>query len=482
MRIVVVVFMLTLIPWAALGLGKPENVLVVRNVNSPVSCRVAEYYMSRRGIPAGNLVSVATTDATLGWSYERITPANFEIQIRQPIVNFLDANGLTNTIQYIVLTKGIPHAFTNEPSEGIRGGRCVDSVLAATNLVNPIQLDIYENGTYAGTLFVNRYWLANEPFQHSKYGGYLVTRLDGYTEDHAKQVVDRALAPQLPPYRILLDEAPAYGLGNPALQPKSLLLPDGTLNPNYELYYHDFNADMTKAWQVISSRPHVSVQLDQTNTFVLSEHPLTGYISWGSNDPNFNANTYKLEPFAPASIAETAVSTSARTFQPVTSGQSVITDLIMPRSNGASGTAGVKGYVTEPYLDAVASPTALLDRYTSGRNLAESYYAASRFVGWKDLVVGDPLAALTGISVANPREAKTLADGNLISLSGVIVSAGTDAFGDRFYVQDQNRISGIQVRIGTLFEGIAEGMTVSVRGILSTIDGERVITNASVIF
>jgi hypothetical protein len=34
----------------------------------------------------------------------------------------------------------------------------------------------------------------------------------------------------------------------------------------------------------------------------------------------------------------------------------------------------------------------LFDRYTKGWTLAESFYAASRFVAWEDIVIGDPLA------------------------------------------------------------------------------------------
>ena len=45
----------------------------------------------------------------------------------------------------------------------------------------------------------------------------------------------------------------------------------------------------------------------------------------------------------------------------------------------------------EPLLQAVASPSVTMERYTSGFTLAESLYAASRFVGWEDVVIGDPL-------------------------------------------------------------------------------------------
>jgi len=44
-----------------------------------------------------------------------------------------------------------------------------------------------------------------------------------------------------------------------------------------------------------------------------------------------------------------------------------------------------------PLLQANASPSILLERYTSGYTMAESFYAASHFVGWQDVVIGDPL-------------------------------------------------------------------------------------------
>ncbi|HPP75376.1 MAG TPA: hypothetical protein PLU88_09670, partial [Armatimonadota bacterium] len=199
------------------------------------------------------------------------------------------------------------------------------------------------------------------------------------------------------------------------------------------------------------------------------------YISWGSNDYHFNLNTYHSLAFAPRGIAETAVSTSGRTFLPTTGGQSLIADLI------AQGAAGAKGYVTEPYLDAIASPTVLMDFYTSGRNLAESFYAASRFIGWKDIVLGDPLCCLTGTTVDTIAQAKALPDGTLVSISGKVVSAGTVDFGDKFYIQEADRSSGIQVNLGKPFPWIDDGIIVSVRGILTTKDGERIITNASVV-
>jgi uncharacterized protein (TIGR03790 family) len=148
--------------------------------------------------------------------------------------------------------------------------------------------------------------------------------------------------------------------------------------------YGSWNADMVKAAGLLKARGVVT-DLEMTEAFVGEQSGLLGYFSWGSNDPRYAEKAYESLAFAPGSISDTAVSTSARTFLPTTGGQSLIADLI------AHGVTGVKGYTDEPLLQAIASPSVTLERYTSGFNLAESFYAGSRFVGWEDVVIGDPL-------------------------------------------------------------------------------------------
>jgi len=113
-----------------------------------------------------------------------------------------------------------------------------------------------------------------------------------------------------------------------------------------------------------------------------------GYYSWGSNDLKFDKRAYNSLGFAPGGIAETAVSTSARTFaDPKAPWQSLIADLV------AQGVTGCKGYVSEPGIMATAHADILFDRYTAGFNLAESFYMASWHTHWKDMVIGDPICA-----------------------------------------------------------------------------------------
>jgi len=85
------------------------------------------------------------------------------------------------------------------------------------------------------------------------------------------------------------------------------------------------------------------------------------------------------------SIAETAVSTGGRSFNWGTAyGQSLVADLL------EDGVSGVKGYVYEPYLTAVAYPSVMTTAYANGYTWAESIYMANPMMSWMGVVVGDP--------------------------------------------------------------------------------------------
>ena len=113
-----------------------------------------------------------------------------------------------------------------------------------------------------------------------------------------------------------------------------------------------------------------------------------------STDGSVFIDSLHLYPLRPhnqwlnGSIAETAVSTGARSFEFGTSyGQSLIADLL------EDGVSGAKGYVYEPYLQAVGSPSMLMSMYATGFNLAESHAAANLQSGWMGVTVGDPKMA-----------------------------------------------------------------------------------------
>jgi uncharacterized protein (TIGR03790 family) len=356
-----------------------SEVLLVYNSNSPTSEAIASYYEQERGVT--NVVAVNCQDSALSITNETITLANYTSEIATPISNYLASH---SGINFIVLTKGIPIRVLGGLTGSVGTGGplpSVDSYLAAIDYPTiPTAVKVPITGSVA---WMNRYYNKSVPFTHAQFGGYLVTRLDGYTQADAEAMVTNAIAAEqnLVSGPILLDGSPNYGIDDPAPPILAAPLSDVTGEESYDIW----NTDMARAGDILQASG-IPVDSVYTNTFVGNMTNLLGYYSWGSNDGNFNSTAYESLAFLPGAIGDTAVSSSARSLLPDDDGgQSLITDLI------AHGITGVRGYVNEPLLDAVSSPTIVLTHFLSGYSLAESFYAGSRYVGWEDINIGDPL-------------------------------------------------------------------------------------------
>lgn len=322
--------------------------LVVINDRSVASDSIGRYYAQRRAIDSSHVLRVSLPEA------DEVGELEFQSNLVSPVRAAIAA--LPVRIDFILLTTGIPIRVAR------KNGYSVDALLAGMNLPIPpmVGLDSVWLGRYR-----NPYYNATGPFDSDRYGMYLVTRLACHRLDDCRALVDRALraSPVRGPF--FFDAAP----------PRPVT--DGYSATNVGLY-------RGAAWL---QRMGAIVEIDSAAAFIAPRAPVMGYVSWGSNDSRFDSTAYRAVRFLPGAIAETFVSTSARTFGPTVGGQSRIIDLI------EQGVTGVKGYVSEPYTVALAEPTILFDRYLRGATLAEAFYAASRMVQWKDLVVGDPLCA-----------------------------------------------------------------------------------------
>jgi len=322
-----------------------KRVLVVINTSSSESREIGAYYRIKRHIPKENVVmiSVSTT--------ENVDMSEYQTGILNPIQSAI--RNSKNQIDYIVLTSGTPIRLEND------NGFSVDGHLATMNMnLAPIK-ELNSNDINRCR---NPYYGASEPFSSKKFNMYLVTRLIGYTVDDAKKLVDNSIAATAKPGPFFFDEASNRTQGG----------------------YGELQSLLKRSFDNLQAKGF-EPQIDQTKDFMLPSSPVMGYVSWGSNDGAFNGDVYKKIQFLPGAICETFVSTSGRTFRPTSGGQSLIADLIK------SGVTGVKGYVSEPYTFALARPDVLFDRYVGGFNLADSFYAASQVIKWKDIVVGDPL-------------------------------------------------------------------------------------------
>jgi uncharacterized protein (TIGR03790 family) len=327
------------------------HVLVVINDNSRDSREVGEYYVAKRKVPAENVCRITCPTG------ESISASSYDEDVAGKIRAHLASKKIRDRIDYIVLTKGMPLKVTGTKPEStaLKGPRSLDSILVCLDFATEPQ---------QGELWVrNPYYKRTDKFTRDQFGIYLVTRLDGYTVDDAKRLVDNALKAR-------------------ADRSTGLFLFDRHPKKNWQTTKkpHDQQKEAADALEERGFR----VRLDNSEAFVGGSN-LMGYASWGSNDKDFNKKNYESLSFLPGGIAETYVSTGARSFEKKSAGQSQIGDLIR------NGCTGVKGYVSEPYTLALADVSILFDRYTRGANLAESFYAASPFIYWKDVVVGDPL-------------------------------------------------------------------------------------------
>lgn len=324
--------------------AQAKRVLVVINLSSEDSRAVGSFYRSQRTIPTENVLTVEMSED------EETSMDAVKRDLLEPLQAKLKST--KNPIDYIVLTKGIPIRIG-------AGGFSVDGHVATVNMnLEPIRSPVPEQIRKS----LNPYFNRAEAFSSKKYGFYLVTRLDGYTVDDAKALVTNSLQAKPAKGPFLFDADPTRTENGYGVMQSSLLRAADVLK--------------TKGFET---------DLNESASFVGSLQPVAGYASWGSNDRGFRQDIYRSIKFLPGAIAETFVSTSGRTFRHVSGGQSVVTDLIK------NGVTGIKGYVSEPYTFALAKPDILFDRYTSGFNLAESFYMASMVLKWKDLVIGDPL-------------------------------------------------------------------------------------------
>jgi Secretion system C-terminal sorting domain len=387
------------IHFAAYSTLLTDRVLVIRNLNSPSSIAIADDYMERRGVNA--MLDIYTQDGAI-INQEYMSYPYFYEEVEIPLLSYLTDHP---EIDFIVLTKGMPIHFYDFPGQPYGGVCSVDSYISSlsgyANNTNSSYVKIsdpnydYDGIPYLGHAWINKFWKSESNFSHGEFGGYLVSRLDGYTIEDAMMLTTNSLLAEsnlqnniINQGEILLDAHAPFGLPDIEDQPYTLLPADYTVGDTIyitaESPFGDFNADMEVAHNLLVARS-IPSQYENTFAFVGSIDSIMGYVSFGSNDGDYNAATYNALKFYPGAIGETGVSTSARTFLPTEGGQSLIVDLI------AQGITGAKGYTDEPLLQAIASPSVLFDRYTRGWTMAESYYAASRLVGWMDLVIGDPI-------------------------------------------------------------------------------------------
>jgi uncharacterized protein (TIGR03790 family) len=348
-----------------IGLAAPAtaqtaaNVAVVINENNPESVRVGEHYITRRSIPAANVVRIRVPAG------ETIDRSSYTTGIEVPISRAFMAAGLHDRILYIVLTRGVPLRITG--TAGQRGtSASVDSELTLlyrrmTGRPAPAA------GTIDNPYFSEAPGKAALPFDRKAHDVYLVTRLDGLSADDVVQLIDRGIAAEAAG-AIVFDQRgdPRAAMGDRWMREAADAL--GTSDPTRQVVVED----TLRAASITTST--------------------MGLFAWGSADPAYREGPLTV-PFTPGSIAATIGSTDAASFQVSDRGPRPLAGELV-----RAGATGVGANTAEPYLASTLRPQVLFPAYLGGLPLAEAFYRALPHLSWQSVIIGDPLVRPFGTS------------------------------------------------------------------------------------
>lgn len=399
-----VVWLMLLVPLAARAGGGPANVMVVVNGDDADALDVAGHYALARDLPPGHVCSIGGIDPTT----TQIDFADYWTLVHDPLVACLDALAHPEEIDYLVVVRGLPyrvalgdggfytsftsmlqvhdatHRLSDDPLAGMPqpdngnayawvdnpvyvGGTCLDGDLVVENPY----AGWYVSGcgivrTYAHPPSFRRAAAGQSAWYEFGDNLFVVSRLDGFDYQDARDLVDRAVAADgsFPTADILCMEGADEARG--------------ARDPECEFVTRHLQmAGWPGAWL----SPHdAGLSGREVAAYLTGSAGLTGAI---------DGNTY-----VPGAVACNLTSTGAApsnffcdetgTVCPGSESQTSIARFVRAGATAAHGT------VAEP-LNNVFPNAGLLLYYALGYNLGESVLFNQRYVYWQNLLLGDPL-------------------------------------------------------------------------------------------
>jgi hypothetical protein len=386
----------------ALAGGGPLDVLVLFNADDPDATEVAQYYAEKRAVPANHLCGVGGVDPLTTSTSFTAYQGSIQLRLRDCLRDIPDSGD----IDYIVTIRGLPYRIDipdgysasleamlqidGAADEGVEiAGQKQASASGyfAASIENPAFVggrlqpgDTDVTNPYSGWYGASAGLVRNDDlpwtFQRSDIGEsggvdwtahlFVVTRLDGFDYQDAKDLVDRGVAADgtFPDAEILCmrgaDDARAAR--DPECEFTARMLADAGL-PGTWLDTHD---------------P------------ALSGHTVAAYFT-GTADLR---GAIDGQTYVPGAIADNLTSTGAYPENffcsadgatcPASEAQTSIARFVR------AGVTGVHGAVNEP-LNNVFPNAGTMVLYTLGYNLGESYFFNTRYLYWQNLVLGDPL-------------------------------------------------------------------------------------------
>lgn len=359
---------LTLSSSVAAGSPGPDTVAVIVNNTLVDSVELGARYAAARDIPAPRVCGVDLPDEA------SISLEVYRERLLIPLRRCLMATGGMAAIEALVLAKGIPlevripvdgeeHTVSTAAALGLgdsttadggallgnppgRPGRCGDSVCLGAHYYNP-----YRDGRFSPE------WTAD--VAGNRWHPLLVTMLNGYSYADAERLIQSALDAE--------HDGPSG----------QFVLMDGGDSARSTLDWQlDDIGDALRTRGVEVLRPSFDPELSglEVGAFV------TGTVRLGQA---IEGNRYR-----PGALVDNLTSFGAvsRNFAPDQEVQTSIARWV------AMGVAGVHGTTSEPLSNCFPSRQFLVD-YVDGWTLAEAFHRNLPFAYWRNLVLGDPMAA-----------------------------------------------------------------------------------------
>lgn len=334
------------------GGGSGLNVAVVVNQDSTNSIQLGNYYCEQRGVPPQNLVRINWPGTNTTWAR-----SDFETVLLNPLVATLAGRGLTNQIDYVVLSMDIPYQVTD--TNGINsttaalfyGFKTDDCSNNCPSGIPGCNLPVASSNAYAASESIFRQMPPIDPGSNS----WLVTMITSSNLALAQGIIDR-------------------GVASDGTFPTQTVWLAKTSDPARNVRYQEF--DNT----IFDARVAGNLSIQRTNSD--SPYGLTNLCGYQTGLYQFTILTNALVPGA---IADSLTSFGGLIYQP-----NDHTTLLVFLNSGASGSYGT---VTEPcnYLEKFPSPQDYFYQ-ARGFSLAECYYQ-SLVNPYQGLMVAEPLAA-----------------------------------------------------------------------------------------
>lgn len=331
--------------------GSGLNVVVVVNQSSSNSVELGNYYCEKRQVPPQNVLRTTWTGGNDGW-----LETDFETVILNPLLSMISARGLTNQIDYVVVSMDFPYRITeatgyNSTTADLFYGFKPDDPPPGPGLPASCSLPAVSDSSYAASEGIFRY---SRPVTATT-NSFLAMMITSTSLDAAKAVVD-------------------HGLASDGTFPTQTVILGESSDPFRNLRYLNFDD------AIFSVRLRTNYSILQTNLdSPLGLSNMLGYL-----------NGHYQFAISPNAFVPGAMADSLTSYGGVIFGVNDHTTLLAFINASASGSYGT---VVEPcnYLEKFPAPQNYFYQ-ARGFGLAECYYQ-SLANPYQGLLVGEPLAA-----------------------------------------------------------------------------------------